>query len=180
MFANCLRKPHQAMRANHLLTANWRSKTYPGRRCPRTYPRDAIDLRRHQACRSSGATRPATPKGVLRPNCHDRRSRVRAPSLPSLGTIWKVGSGSHGRGLFTTERSQAYAGSELVANALAADIRRASDAAKQRFWRNNQAIKTFDVALRDVRGSRAARGRLTAPRWGVTSHQPRNEGCPVD
>ena len=42
-----------------------------------------------------------------------------------------------------------FAGSEFVANALAADIRHASEAEKQRFWRDNQARKTFDTALRE-------------------------------
>lgn len=41
-----------------------------------------------------------------------------------------------------------FAGSDFVAQALAADIRHASEAAKQRFWANNRAIKKFDTALR--------------------------------
>jgi hypothetical protein len=45
-----------------------------------------------------------------------------------------------------------FAGSAFVADALAADIRHASEAEKQRFWSANQAIKKFDTALRSFEG----------------------------
>jgi hypothetical protein len=53
-----------------------------------------------------------------------------------------------------------FAGSDFVADALAADIRHASEAAKQRFWASNRAIKRFDTALRRFEGVAQAGGRL--------------------
>jgi hypothetical protein len=45
-----------------------------------------------------------------------------------------------------------FAGSAFVAEALAADIRHASEAEKQRFWLANESIKKFDKALRTFEG----------------------------
>jgi hypothetical protein len=42
-----------------------------------------------------------------------------------------------------------FAGSRFVAEALAADIRHASEAEKQEFWANNDERQTFDAALRE-------------------------------
>jgi hypothetical protein len=42
-----------------------------------------------------------------------------------------------------------FAGSRFVAEALAADIRHASEAEKQEFWANNGERKKFDAALRE-------------------------------